>query len=297
MRRVLISLAAVLAFGVAASLAAIWYVGAWRLVFPNRTHETAAPAVPADLARPAVLVFTKTNAFRHADAIEVGSRRLEEIARSRGFGYFHTENGAAFEPALLSRFDAVVFLNATGAMLSEDQEAAFESFIESGGGWMGIHAAGDGSHAGWRWYVETLIGSDYLSHIMGPQFQEARVVVEDREHPATRHLPQTWQHSEEWYSWERSPRVGGVSVLATVDESSYSPWRKMWGDELDLRMGDHPVVWHRCVGRGRIFYSALGHAGETYDRPEVLGMLEGALAWTLRSEGSGCEGGGAARVD
>ena len=59
-------------------------------------HETVPPAIPADLPRPAVLVFSKTNAFRHEEAIPAGNALFAAIAREKGWGYFQTENGAAF---------------------------------------------------------------------------------------------------------------------------------------------------------------------------------------------------------
>lgn len=272
------------------SLVVIRSIGAWNLVFPNRTHETVAPELPEDLASPAVLVFTKTNGFRHKDAIAAGVPLFEEIAKRRGWAAFHTENGAVFNGASLARFGAVIFHNASGDLLSEDQEMAFVRYLERGGGWLGVHAAGDGSHKDWRWYTETLIGSDYAGHILNPQFQVARSVVEDREHPATLNLPAEWQHEEEWYSWERSPRQAGVHVLISVDESTYTPEAKFMGMQGDLRMGDHPVVWTRCVGRGRTLYSALGHLQEAYDTPEYRALLDGALAWVMRTEGTGCDG-------
>lgn len=288
LRRILIGLAITLVLFVAASLAAIRYIGAWNIVFPSSEHDTEAPTLPEGLARPAVLLFTKTNSFRHKEAIPAGAARIEAIAGERGWGFFHTENGAVFDPALLARFDAVVFHNASGDMLSDEQEAAFQAWLEAGGGWLGMHAAGDGSHASWRWYHETLIGGEYDAHIMGPQFQEARVVVEDPAHPAVRGVPGEFLHTEEWYSWKSSAREHGLHVIATVDESSYEPMLRFMGEERSLRMGDHPVVWSRCVGKGRALYSALGHRAEAYETPEYKALLEGALAWTLGIAGEEC---------
>ena len=108
-------------------------------------------------------------------------------------------------------------------MLSDEQHLAFETWLTQGGGWIGIHSAGDNSHADWRWYVENLIGGNFIGHILGPQTQKARVVVEDREHPVTRDLPAEFEHEEEWYSWDQSARALGFHVLLTVDESSYDP--------------------------------------------------------------------------
>lgn len=294
LKRIGLVLLAVVVLVVGSGLLLLWRSGAWGAFFPSHTHESVAPELPADLGRPAILVFTKTNGFRHVEAIAASVPLFEEIAAARGLSFFHTENGAAFTPEVLGRFDAVVFANASGDTLSDEQDATFARWLEAGGGWLGIHAAGDGSHADWRWYVETLIGADYDAHILGPQFQTARVVVEDRTHPATRAIPQEWYHEEEWYSWQSSPREGGMHVLATVDESSYEPWVRFRGMEKDLRMGDHPILWTTCVGRGRAIYSALGHQGAAYAKPEYRAVLEGAVAWITGQDGEGCDGSEAA---
>lgn len=269
-------------------LGGIGYIGAWKIVFPDRTHETVAPELPAELARPSVLLFSKTNSFRHKDGIPAGLALFERFVRERGGSTFATENGAVFSPELLARFDTVVFNNASGDTLNEEQEAAFIAYLEAGGGWIGIHAAGDSSHKDWEWYVETLIGGLFTQHTMGPQFQDATLVVEDATHPATKNLPASWTHNEEWYSWDKSARDSGANILVKVDESTYSPRSTMFGSDIDLRMGDHPMVWSRCIGKGRALYSGLGHAGAAYETPEYAALLEGAFVWTTGLEGEGC---------
>jgi len=225
---------------------------------------------------------------RHVEGIEGGARALEALAREHGWGLLHTENGAVFNPNDLARFDVVVFLNASGDMLSADQERAFQTWFEAGGGWLGIHGAGDDSHADWQWYRDNLIGADFTAHIMGPQFQTATVVLENPAHPALRGLPKTWEHEEEWYSWARSPREEGFLVLATLDENSYSPVQKMFGWERDLRMGDHPVVWANCVLGGRSLYLTMGHGAEAFEQPQVGQLMENALLWLTGPPGTGC---------
>jgi type 1 glutamine amidotransferase len=262
-------------------LAAIWYMGAWNVVFPSSAHDAVAPYIPAGDAEKSVLVFSKTNGFRHEAGIAAGTSTLASIARKHGWDMFATENGAVFTADILSRFDSVVFLNTTGDTLSRAQQSAFQIWLEAGGGWIGIHAAGDGSHAGWAWYVQTLIGAKFSAHILGPQFQRATVVIESIGHPAMARLPNIWQHSEEWYSWEQTPRVNGFNILAVLDEDSYTPEQNFLGRHRDLRMGDHPVVWSRCVGKGRALYSALGHKAEAFEASEHLLLLEDALRWTL----------------
>ena len=273
---------------IVSALTFLHQTGVWNLVFPSRSYESEAPDLPEELARPAVLLFTKTNSFRHIEAIDALVPVFVGLAAEQGGALFHSENSALFSPDHLERFDVVVFANASGDTLSGEQDAAFAQWLEAGGGWVGIHAAGDGSHADWEWYVENLIGAEYTAHIMDPQFQTASVVVEDRSHPATRGLPERWLHEEEWYSWESSPREKGFHVLATVDESTYRPHFSFAGREMDLRMGDHPVIWTRCVGKGRAFYSALGHQAAAYASPEYRSVLRGALSWTSGLEGPAC---------
>lgn len=280
-KRILKFLLLLIVFLALAAGALLWFSGAWNVFFPSSAHDTRAPWVPAELASPAVLVFSKTNGFRHVEGIDAGNRALAGIARGNGWGIFASENGAVFNEEDLKRFDAIVFLNASGDMLSDPQEQAFQRWLEAGGGWLGIHAAGDGSHKDWTWYGENLVGADFTAHILGPQYQRAKVITENPEHPVAEDLPNTWLHVEEWYSWEKSPREKGFNVIAIVDEESYTPVQKIFGNERDLRMGDHPVVWTNCVGRGRTVYSALGHTAEAFDTAEHQQLLENSLRWAM----------------
>ncbi len=99
-----------------------------------------------------------------------------------------------------------------------------------------------------------------------------------------------FRHEEERYSFAESPRARpGVRVLASVDESTYEPRLRLLWIDRDLAMGDHPVIWSRCVGRGRALYSALGHQAAAFASPDYRGVLEGAVAWAARLEGEGCD--------
>lgn len=251
-----------------------------------KVYETVPPKVPTDLKRPAILVFSKTSGFRHKEAIPAAGALLTQIARDKGWGIYQTENGATFSPEILARFDAVVFSNTSGDVFTPKQRAAFRAFLENGGGWVGIHAAGDNSHEAWGWYVDKVIGTHFIGHPMDPQFQQALVRVEDRAHPASRNLPAEWRRTDEWYSFDKSPRKPGITVLATLDESTYR-LKGMFGQELAMGK-DHPIVWTRCVGKGRALYSGLGHTAETYREPDYRKHLVGALDWVLKLDGEGC---------
>jgi hypothetical protein len=207
---------------------------------------------------------------------------VREIAARRGWQVFATENAAAFDDALLARFRVVLGNNITGDNWTAEQKAAFTRWAEGGGGFVGVHGAAGTRTRYWDWYTDVLLGgARFTAHPMFPQFQQATLRFEDRTHPATRHFGETWTHTDEWYSFEKSARAYGSHVLATLDESTYAP--KAFGE--DLSMGDHPIMWTACPGRGRSFYSALGHTAETYARPEHARMLEGAIAWAAGLEG------------
>lgn len=286
LKKIFLSLLAILVLLVATAIGFLMWSGAWNAIFPSSTHETVPPEMPSDLARPALLLFTKTNGFRHKEGIAAGVPLIESIAKKNNWSVFRTENSAVFNVEMLARFDAVMFHQATGDMLSDAQELAFQSWLEAGGGWFGTHAAGDGSHASWSFYQENLLGVPYIAHILDPQFQVATVNVEQADHPIMAGVPQSFGHKEEWYSWAASVRDHGFNVLATIDESTYDPTQNVPGTQNDLRMGDHPIIWTNCIGKGRTVYSTMGHAAEAYEVPEHALIIENALRWVIEKQGA-----------
>jgi hypothetical protein len=260
--------------------------GIHSIYYGKHVYETAPPALPAHLNDTAILIFSKTNGFRHEEAIPAANAAFDAIARKHGWSTVFTENGAVFNPATLSRFKATVWNNTSGDTLNADQRAAFQNYIENGSGFVGIHGAGGDPHYDWGWYVNTLIGAQFIGHPMNPQFQRATVHVEDPGDPIMAGVPAAWSRVDEWYSFKPDPRANGVHVLATLDENTYKP-KLFW---KDLRMGpDHPVIWKHLVGKGRVFYSALGHSRSAYNETEYIGVLDRAIQWSAGLPGTDFE--------
>jgi cytochrome c len=211
-----------------------------------------------------VLVFSKTTGFRH-DSIPAGIAAVEALGAEHGFAVEATEDGGRFTDAALSRFKVVVFLSTTGDVLDHDQKAAFERYIRSGGGFVGIHSASDTEY-GWPWYGR-LVGAYFASH---PAVQQASVHVVDRERPATRALPEIWRRTDEWYNFKTDPS-GGVHVLATLDEQSFA------GGTMGA---SHPIAWCQDFEGGRSWYTGMGHTVESYSealfRDHLWGGIESA---------------------
>jgi type 1 glutamine amidotransferase len=225
-------------------------------------HPTAA-AESAD-PRFTVLVFSKTAGFRH-DSIPQGIAAIDALGTEHGFAVDSTEDAARFSDAVLARYKVVVFLNPTGDILDAGEKAAFERYVRSGGGFVGIHSASDTEY-GWPWYGR-LVGSWFANH---PQIQRATVRIANPDHPSMKGLPPLWERTDEWYNFRSNPR-GAVQVLATVDEATYS------GGAMGA---DHPIAWCQEMDGGRSWYTAMGHTKESYAEPlfrlHLLGGIESA---------------------
>lgn len=248
-------------------------------------YDETPPELPEVLNRPAVLVFEKITGFRDGPSVEAAHLALEKMAVRRGWTLFTTQNGAIFNRRDLARFDAVVWNNVSGDALTVPQEKAFKAYMEHGGGFAAFHGSGGDPAYIWDWYADTLLGARFAGHPMKPQFQTARVVVEDHKSSITEGLGTDWSMLEEWYSFKASPRSSGAHILATLDEKSYDP-----GNFLghDLHMGDHPIAWTRCIKGGRAFYTAIGHRPESYSEPHAFALIEQGIAWAAGEGNSRC---------
>ena len=212
-----------------------------------------------------ILVFSRTNGFRHA-SIEAGIAAMRDLAASVDAEVEATEDPAVFTDASLDAFGATVWLSTSGTVLDDDQRAAFRRSVEGGAGYLGIHSASNTEYE-WPWYGQ-LVGTWFDEH---PEVQAATVEVVDRDHPATAHLPEVWPRVDEWYDFVAPPRAD-ARVLAKVDESSY----------VGGAMGsDHPLVWCHDREGGRSFYTAMGHTDESFSEEPFRQHLLGALQWVL----------------
>jgi len=211
-----------------------------------------------------VLVFSKTVGFRHG-SIEAGQRAIEKLGMENGFKVTLTENADYFSEDSLINYSAVVFLNSTGDVLDYYQQADFERFIQSGGGFVGVHAASDMEYE-WPWYNK-LVGAYFKGH---PKVQEATLKVIDKNHPATSMLPDEWVRSDEWYNFKKINT--DVNVLIEIDESSYEG-----GDNGS----SHPMAWYHDYDGGRAFYTEFGHTNETFEEPLFLQHLLGGIQYAI----------------
>lgn len=216
-------------------------------------------------AQSRVLVFSKTAAFRHS-SIGAGKMALLKLGAENNLKVDTTEDASVFTEEGLKKYSAVVFLNTTGDILNHFQQAVFERYIQAGGGYVGIHAAADCEYT-WPWYGQ-LSGAYFKSH---PKQQKAKLIVSDRTHPSTQHLPAIWERYDEWYNFKNTPGKE-VNVLISIDETSY---------EGGTHQGNHPMAWYHDFDGGRSFYTELGHTDQSFADPIYMQHLLGGIKYAI----------------
>lgn len=219
-----------------------------------------------------VLVFSKTMGFRH-ESISSGIKMLYDQSKKQNWVLTATENAGLFNDAFLSDFDVVVFLNPTGDAVDTDGQTAFEKFMKSGKGFVGIHAAADCEYD-WPYYGK-LVGGYFKTH---PASQQATVVFENLDHPAMKPFKRMKSYStyDEWYTFKENPRPN-VNVLATLDESTITKF-----DNDNFRMGDHPIIWWSEKDGVRSFYSGFGHTHEAFQDKLIIEHITNAVNWAAK---------------
>ena len=203
-----------------------------------------------------------------------------------------TKKQPSSEAHSLPFFDAVVFVNCTGSWnLDAEQKAALLSYVhDDGKGLVAAHASLDANYD-WPEYAE-MIGGWFQDH---PWFSvDAPVIVEDRTFPAMQHFPKYLTLFDEMYSprqWSRDR----VNVLMRLDESKMDYANKHLLPESEMKQGgrgvradkDQAIAWSKMYGKGRVFYSSLGHTKEAWDNPDIRKMYLEGVKWVIgRTEGS-----------
>jgi uncharacterized protein len=240
-------------------------------------YDNDVPRFTLAKGKPRLLLFEKINGFKDTPSVNAAHAAFVAMAERKGWAIATTEKGGAITAKTLKPFDAIIWNNISGDVLSLSQRKALQAYLQGGGGFISVHgSAGDPVYF-WDWFADGLIGARFKGHPMAPQFQEARIAV-DRGHVLAKALPSEWRMTDEWYSFHTNPRAAGADVLLTLDESTYKPD----GMVGDLRMGaDHPLAWTNCLGKGRMFYSAIGHMPQTYSQPQNVALLEAATDWAI----------------
>jgi uncharacterized protein len=232
-------------------------------------------------AKKRILVIGAVQGFQH-DATSNGLATFWKLGKETGLWdtYIRTDTQLITKKKLsgnaknLDYFDAVVFYTTGELQMDDEQKADFLKFVrEDGKGFIGVHSATDTFYQ-WPEYGE-MIGGYFDGHPWN-QFQ-APIIVEDRTHPITKHLPPTFTIHDEIYQIKDYSR-DRVRVLMRMDPDKIDLQKK--GVKRTDR--DFAVAWVRNYGDGRVFYSTFGHRDEVWERPDIQKMWIEAVKWVTK---------------
>jgi len=238
----------------------------------------SAPLLATSVVRPAeaagkkkkLFFLTSTGGFRHS-SIQTAFDTVTSLGKQTGQWEVvgradnKDEVAKAITAENLKGWDMVFFANTTGDVgMTPEGHHAFHDWIQRGGNYAGVHSAGDTGHDDPDYL--NLVRGEFLTH--GPQ-KKVDIYVQDPTHPATRHFAPTFQMFDEIYEFKNWSRYG-VHVLLTMHTHPQKG-----------TPGDWPVSWTNRVGKGRMFYTSLGHREDMYANKDYLTHLTGGILWSL----------------
>jgi hypothetical protein len=210
--------------------------------------------------------FTARNDQAHISFVHEANKWFPEMGNKYGFTYDSTRDWNNLNPDFLSHYQVVIFLDTRPD--SPAHREAFRNYMKKGGGWIGFHFAGfaltpSEFPQNWDWYHNEFIGAgSYVSNTWRPV--SAILRVEDRTHPVTAHLPETFKSSpSEWYRWSQDLRLNpDIKILLSIDSSSFPLGTGPKLSEI-WHSGYYPVVWTNK--NYRMVYMNMGHNDIDYE--------------------------------
>jgi uncharacterized protein len=284
-----------------------------KLSFPKTTtllatlvlgFSAALTAEAASFPKQKVLFFSKSSGFEHSVIKQVNGNPsfaenvLKELGEKNAIEFTFSKDGSLFTPEYLAQFDAYFFYTTGDLTLAKNDaksgdghppmspagKAALLKAIENGKGFIGIHSASDTFHAPGNQehsaarYVNDGDKVDPFVKMLGGEFikhdaqQKARQIVVDPKFPGIAAWPAELELHEEWYSLKNfTPDMHVLLALDTTGMKGSSYARAPF-----------PATWARMEGRGRVFYTSLGHREDVWTNPIFQEILVGGLNWSLR---------------
>jgi hypothetical protein len=213
-----------------------------------------------------IAFYTERNDLAHISFVHEANKWFPKMAAQYNFVYDSTNDWTKLNTAFLSQYQVVLFLDTRPDV--PEQREAFKKYMEGGGGWMGFHFAGfaltpSEFPQNWDWYHNEFLGAgQYVSNTWHPM--PAVLRVEDRTHPATKNLPDTFRSSpNEWYRWEKDLRKDpNIKILLSIDSTSFPLGNGPKQSEI-WHSGYYPVAWTNK--KYKMIYMNMGHNDIDYD--------------------------------
>ncbi|MEO6672487.1 MAG: ThuA domain-containing protein [Ginsengibacter sp.] len=227
-----------------------------------------------------IAFYTAKNDEAHITFVHEANKWFPKMAARYNFIYDSTNNWNNLNAEFLYQYQVILFLDTRPD--DAEQRNAFKKYMNNGGAWMGFHFAGfaltpSDFPQNWDWYHNQFLGSGcYVSNTWRPT--SAILQVEDKKHPATKHLPSTFKSSpNEWYRWSNDLRSNpDIKILLSIDSSSFPLGTGPKLNEI-WYSGYYPVVWTNK--NYKMIYFNMGHNDIDYEN-----KTNNQLSFTFNNE-------------
>lgn len=244
----------------------------------------------ADAPKRRLLFFTKSSGFEHGaikrngNELGLAERTLIDMGAKNGFEVTATKDGRVLMDGL-NKYDTFVFYT-TGnltepgtdknAPMTPEGKAAFLDAIKKGKGFFGFHSATDTFHSPGDRYQDAgdktdpyirMIGGEFISH--GAQ-QLSKMTAVDTKFPGFGGMKDGFEMMEEWYSFNNFAKDLHVLLAQETQGMKGNMYQR----------ASYPATWARMHGKGRVFYTSMGHRDDVWTNPIFQSIVLGGLSWT-----------------
>ena len=226
-------------------------------------------------ARVKVKGKNKDDAETEVNALEAYNKNF----RPRTGKSAEPENCGRINKETLKNFDCVVFFT-TGNPLTKEELADLTEWIKAGGAFCGTHCATDTNYD-LPAYGE-LIGGYFKAHPSG--IQKVKLRVEDPKHPAAKGLENGMPYDDEIYIFKDEPyNRQKLHIILSADDFDLKKYTKKAEDvaRMERKDGDYAISWCKEIGKGKVFYTSLGHQKKVWNDPVFQTHLVGGLKWAM----------------
>ena len=221
-----------------------------------------------------VLYFTRSAGFVHSvvqrknGELAFSEKVLTEMGAKAGFDVVCSQEESVFDGDL-DQFDLIAFYT-TGNVLSPQRKTKMLKAIQGGKGFIGFHCATDSFHSSGIDPYTAMIGAEFIVH--GAQ-QKATMKVVSPNFPGIKGLGDSFALNEEWYAQHKfAPDLHVILVQETAGMEGPMYQRP-----------PYPATWARMHGKGRVFYTSMGHREDVWTNPIFQQIVLGGIAWALRN--------------
>ena len=212
-----------------------------------------------------VLVYTKNGKGYVHDNIQSSVKSIQKLGQEKGFTVVTSDDAAVFTEENLKQFTFLLFSNTNNDVFdTPEQRLAFRRYIESGGGFVGLHSV-LGTERNWTWF-KMMLGGSFAWH---PKFQPLTVKVIDPTHASIEGLPLNWNKSDECYFMKEM--YPGIKVVLAHDLKSL---RKDEEEKIKTSSGSfanyYPASWYQHYDGGIVWITTLGHDKKDYEDSTYL---------------------------